>query len=152
MLYGWKGYSKVSKELVCKKTVTFMRGILCFLRRIGYIKEVRMKIENAIIKSMDISIERGFILDCWLHLDYGGLCQGFGGYALYLSKTAKHHNKMSGAGHHIYNIMEIADVDKWENLKGKTIRVKSEDGLIKEIGHIVKDKWYNPSKELKEDK
>jgi hypothetical protein len=45
--------------------------------------------------------------------------------------------------------MEIAGVGKWENIKGKTIRAKCNQGGIEAIGHIVKDDWFNPSDDFK---
>jgi hypothetical protein len=108
-----------------------------------------IEIKNAVIESAILTKgDRGF-LDCWLMLDYGGTGQGFGGYALYLPKSFDHHKLESVAGHHIFRIMEIAGVDTWDKLKGKTIRVKTEgySGPVKAIGHIVKDDWFNPAED-----
>lgn len=110
-------------------------------------------IRNAVIESASISIDRGFMLSAWLALRFGGFGQRFGGYALYLDKTAKHHDKQCNfAGHYIYRILEIAEVENWDDLKGKTIRVKHDDplGQIIGIGHIVKDDWFYPDAEFKE--
>jgi hypothetical protein len=101
-------------------------------------------IKNAVITSASITTgDRGF-LDAWLHLDYGGSGQGFGGYVLYLPKTFAHHNIESVAGHFIFRIMEISGVTNWEDLKGKTIRVDADHGGVSGIGHIVKDDWFYP--------
>ena len=109
------------------------------------IVDTTYRIKNAVIQSAEISIgDRGH-LDCWLHLDFGGTGQGFGGFALYLPKSYTHHSTMSVAGHHIFRILEIADVSYWSDLKGKTIRVEGNWSSIKRIGHIVKDDWYCPS-------
>lgn len=105
-------------------------------------------IKNAIIEAATLDIgERGF-LDCWLTLDYGGSGQGFGGYVLYLPKSFDHHDLLSAAGHFIYRVMEIAGVEKWNQLPGKTIRVLSSHSGIYAIGHIVKEDWFNPSKDF----
>jgi hypothetical protein len=48
--------------------------------------------------------------------------------------------------------MEIAEVNEWSKLKGKTIRVKIVNGFIKEIGHIIKDDWFCPAKDFKNEK
>lgn len=104
----------------------------------------KFEIKNAIINSASITTgDRGF-LDCWLDLDYGGCGQGFGGFALYLPKSFSHHKIMSVAGHHIFRIMEIAGVEKWDQLKGKSIRVDASWGSVKGIGHIIKDDWFYP--------
>jgi len=109
-----------------------------------------IEIKNAIIESAEITdSDRGF-LDCWLQLDYGGTGQGFGGYALYLPKSFKHHKLESVAGHFIWRVMEIAGVSKWKDLKGKTIRVKAEHNKVHAIGHIVKDDWFCPSDDFKD--
>jgi hypothetical protein len=105
--------------------------------------------KNAIIESAKLSKgDRGF-LDCWLYLDYGGAGQGFGGYALYLPKSWDHHKLESVAGHHIFRILEIAGVEDWDQLKGKSIRVKAQHGGVKAIGHIIKEDWFCPEQDYK---
>lgn len=108
-----------------------------------------METKNAIITNATLDTEdRGF-LDCWINLDYGGTSQGFGGYALYLPKSWKHHKMESLAGHFIYRTMEVAGVTKWSDLVGKTVRVRCEHSKVHAIGHIVKDDWFNPSEDFK---
>ena len=102
-------------------------------------------IKNAIIESAKLTGADHGMLSGWLTLDYGGSAQGFGGYALYLPKSYSHHELKSVAGHFIWRCMEIADVSEWSKLPGKAIRVRIDDGLIKGIGHIVKDDWFIPS-------
>lgn len=113
-----------------------------------------MVTKNAIID--DVSIDDGDrgLLTAWLFLDYGGMSQGFGGHALYLSKSYTHHKEQCNyAGHFIYRCMEVAGVSKWKDMKGKTIRVRlTSDGLggkIIGIGHIVKEDWFIPEDEFK---
>lgn len=104
--------------------------------------------KNAIIESASLSTgDRGF-LDCWLTLDYGGSGQGFGGYVLYLPKSYSHHELKSVAGHFIFRVLEIAGVESWDKLKGRTIRVKCEHSKVHAIGHIVRDDWFNPSEDF----
>jgi hypothetical protein len=45
--------------------------------------------------------------------------------------------------------MEIAGVDKWEKMVGKPIRVMTENGLTKKIGHFLKNDWFCPSEDIK---
>lgn len=77
------------------------------------------------------------LLTCFLHLDLGGSNIGFGGYCIdgeYASKWIK-------------EILNIAGVEKWEDLEGKYIRVEKEsgwNGKLVRIGHLLEDKWFNP--------
>jgi hypothetical protein len=106
------------------------------------------EIENAIIESAVITTSDHGLLSVWLNLTFNGSGQGFGGYALYPST---HHSIQSPAGHFIYRCMEIAGVENWHNMPGKTIRVKRNDsyGRIAAIGHIIQDDWFYPKQEMK---
>ena len=107
-----------------------------------------IEIKNAIITSATLtSIDPGS-LDSWIGLDYGGTCQGFGGYILYLSKSFTYHKLESIAGHFIFRCMEVADVTDWSKMKGKSVRVKIENGLISAIGHIIKEDWFCPKEDF----
>ena len=109
------------------------------------------EIKNALIKSVSMSTADHGVLSAWLHLDYGGCCQGFGGYALYLPKDYKH-AMMKGnyAGHFIWRCLEIAGVSEWKDLPGKTIRVKANHSSVEAIGHILKDDWFCPREDFKD--
>lgn len=112
----------------------------------------QLEIKNAVIESATLNTGDRGLLTSWLHLDYGDAGQGFGGFALYLPKSYTHHEIKSYAGHWIFRCMEIAGVESWDKLKGKTIRVKvGEDGLVKAIGHIVKNDWFTPSEDFKKE-
>ena len=110
---------------------------------------------NAVIESVTLSKDDHGLLTSYIGLDYGDSGhQGFGGYALYLPTSFKHGKVDNGfAGHWIWRVMEIAGVGKWDQLKGKTIRVRLDKdgfgGSIVAIGHIVKDDWFNPSVDFK---
>lgn len=107
----------------------------------------QVEIKNAVIESARFDTERG--LSAWLMLDYGGSGQGFGGYMLYLPKDWKYHGGQPNfCGHFIYRCLQIADVDDWSKLRGRTIRVKATFGGVQAIGHIVKDDWFDPKAEF----
>ena len=108
------------------------------------------EIRNAIIESATITKEDYGILTAWIQLEYGSSShQGFGGYALYQPSVAKNYKFRSNAGHFIWRVMEVVGVDRWDNLKGKTVRVKFSLNGIKSIGHIINDNWFTPSEEFK---
>lgn len=114
-----------------------------------YIEEIETR--NAIIENITISSEDHGVLDAWIFLDYGGSGQGFGGYVLYKPESKYNQDfdhQWNFAGHFIWKVMEVAGVTRWENLKGKTIRVKAEQNHIHAIGHIVKDIWFCPAEEF----
>lgn len=105
--------------------------------------------KNAIITAATITSGDYGLLSAWLTLDYGNSGrQGFGGYSLYLPKSFKHHTINGPAGHFIWRVMEIAGVEKWDALVGKTIRVRASHSGVQAIGHIVKDDWFVPSVDL----
>jgi len=101
--------------------------------------------KNAIIESAEITNDDHGLLTAWITLNYGGSGQGFGGYALYLPKAFAHHELLSHAGHFIWRVMEVAGVQKWSQLKGKTVRVRATRSGVDAIGHIVNDDWFCPA-------
>jgi len=118
-----------------------------------------MIIENAKIESTILGYEDHGILTCYLMLDYGGTQQGFGGYGLDGPPPEDKKGHRSGertphivAGFWIQKILNIVGVEKWEDLKGKYIRVAKEDdnwnAAISGIGNILQDKWFYPKKDL----
>lgn len=103
--------------------------------------------KNAVIENAYFDTERG--LSAWLTLDYGGCAQGFGGYLLYAPKGwAAHKDGANYAGHFIYRVLQVAGVEDWARLKGRTVRVRAEHSKVHAIGHIVKDDWFDPAKEF----
>ena len=100
-----------------------------------------METKNAIIESAYLSVADHGQLSAWIYLDYGGSGQGFGGWSLYNPEFPHVPNY---AGLWIWRTLEVAGVGKWENLKGRTIRVRGNLERIEAIGHIIKDLWFEP--------
>lgn len=100
--------------------------------------------KNAVIESAEIKIDGG-CLSAYLYLKYENGNQSFGGWVLYLPESFNHHNLLSHAGHWIWRVMEIAEVNRWEQLEGKTVRVKAEHAKAHAIGHILRDDWFDPA-------
>lgn len=111
-----------------------------------------MMIENGIITDADIKFSGGFILDCWLMLQFEGTGQGFGGYVLggnpfdTTAACARHDRQKNLAADFIGGVMAVAGVESFSELKGKVIRVERETlmGPIIAIGHPINDRWYRP--------
>lgn len=110
------------------------------------------EIKNAVIESATITAGDHGILTAWLDLDYGGSGQGFGGFCLYLPKSFRNREPLAPnvCGHFLWRVMEVAGVGTWDELIGKTIRVKASHARVEAIGHIVEDKWFDPGKEFAE--
>jgi hypothetical protein len=106
-----------------------------------------VELKNAVITGTELNTKEGFLTG-WLFLKYEVFCQNFGGRALYLPASFTHHTVESVAGHWICRVMEIAGVTRWSELPGKAIRVKAAPGNVIEIGHIIKDDWFNPEKDF----
>lgn len=106
------------------------------------------EIKNAIITSTHLGCEDHGIFTCYLHLDYGGSGQGFGGYAL------DKHNGNRGEGSErlgtaygmefIRRILSTLEISQWEKLPGTHVRVVASHEKVLSIGHIIKDRWFSP--------
>ena len=110
-----------------------------------------IKIKNAIIKSTHLGKEDHGIMSATVILDYGGAQQGFGGYSLDAFNEKK--DKRVGGEYgmrFIMELMEAVGVTKWEDLPGTHVRVKCELSKVHEIGHILRDNWFNPEDLSKE--
>jgi hypothetical protein len=80
---------------------------------------------------------RGFSI--WLILDYGGAGQGFGGYT--------HMDSEKGI-QFIKEVLRVVGVSQWEELIGQMCRVRATRHGVRAIGHIMKDEWFTPMKDL----
>jgi hypothetical protein len=105
-----------------------------------------MEIINGKIGSTMLGVEDHGIMSFFLHLEFDGSGQGFGGYALdQWDETKKRRVGTAFGLECIQRILDTVGVEKWEDLKGKYIRVKkaSWSSPITAIGHIIDNKWYD---------
>lgn len=109
------------------------------------------EILNAKITKTKLGGEHGcFTADLLLEGDGWGCA--FGGYCLdhWYSNVGKHHSS-DGYGA-IIELMKTLEVESWEELKGKYVRVEIEGwgGKIIKIGHLFKNKWFSWNDYFKE--
>ena len=105
-------------------------------------------IENALITKVDLSmadhgcfaLEMTLKGDCW-GVVYGGYCLGKG----YLGADDDFFNGSAAGMEYLIRIMDTVGVEKFQDLKGKYVRVatKGLGSSVKIIGNIIKDKWFD---------
>lgn len=100
---------------------------------------------NARIASTMLGVEDHGILTCMLHLECGGVGQGFGGYTFdeYGENDKARHGVAFGM-EFIRRVLKVVGVQKWEDLPGKYIRADADNSKVYRIGHITEDKWFDP--------
>lgn len=102
------------------------------------------EILNAKIADTKLGEDHG-CLTAEIFLEGGGWGCAFGGYCLdhWFAETGEH-SSTDGYGA-IIELMKTLEVESWEALKGKYVRVETEGwgGNITKIGHLIKDKWFS---------
>ena len=106
-----------------------------------------MEIKNAIIKSATIIKDSQGFLKARIFFTTDDCEYQYENNNLYLRRKSAIGNQISFAGHFIWQIMECAGVTKWEYLKGRAVRIKTDDLVVHGIGHIVNESWFNPQDE-----
>lgn len=101
-----------------------------------------MDLRNAQIDTVALGYEDHGLLTCILTLKYGkNLVQGFGGHIL-----MSNDNKGGDFGMlYIKSILDTVGVKRWEDLRGKYVRVQAEKDKVQAIGNILEEKWFNPT-------
>ena len=111
-------------------------------------------IENALIRSVSITMEDHGIITFLINVEgdawgcsVGGYCIGHG----YLNADKDYFDGCGEGIEAMARIMDVVGVSRWEDLKGKYCRIERicEEGIIK-IGHIIKDKWFDIDQFFKE--
>ena len=107
-------------------------------------KIMTTEILNAKITNTKLGEDHG-CLTANLFLEGDGWGCTFGGYCLdhWYSDVGKHHSP-DGYGA-IIELMKTLEVESWEELNGKYVRVEIEGwgGNIIKIGHLLKNKWFS---------
>jgi hypothetical protein len=108
-----------------------------------------MVIENAKITNVSLTMADYCSLVFWITVEGAGWGCNIGGYKIASGMlgakpeefTAEHGSGLVA----MMRIMDAVGVNKWEDLKGKYCRVKTDGwgGTVDEIGNIIKDKWFN---------
>lgn len=116
---------------------------------------IESKIVNAEITGVTISMaDHGcltfdlFIKTAGFDVAIGGYCNGHG----YLDSDYWDSSGTFGVA--LMKIMDTVGVERWEDLKGKHIRIV-DDGWgsrVTKIGHFMKDKWFDLDEFFKENK
>jgi hypothetical protein len=107
------------------------------------------EITNAVISKTMLGREDHGIMTCYLTLDYSGSVQGFGGYSLdEFSPTLDRRVGTKWGMEFIARVLNVVEVENWEDLRGKYVRVKKGGATIDAIGHITKDQWFDPKVDL----
>lgn len=105
------------------------------------------RIENALITNVDLSMADHGCLELAMTLEGGGWGVVYGGYCLgkgYLGADDDFFDGSAAGMEYLMRIMDTVGVEKFQDLKGKYVRVAIKRGdSVKIIGNIVKDKWFD---------
>jgi len=93
-----------------------------------------MEARNGKIKSTFLGIEDHGMLTYFLNIEGESWGQGFGGHACGGKTFLPESIRM---------LLEALEVDSWEELKGKYVRVEGGTDKLHRIGHITKNQWYD---------
>lgn len=110
------------------------------------------KIENARIANADLSMEDHGCLTFNMELNGGGWGCVYGGYCIGKGYLGARESEGSAKGNeYIMRIMDTVGVSKFSDLEGKYIRVatKGLGSVVKIIGNIIKDQWFDPEQFFK---
>ena len=104
-------------------------------------------IKNALITNVDLSMADHGCLTLAMMLEGGGWGVVYGGYCLgkgYLGADDDFFDGSAAGMEYLIRIMDIVGVEKFQDLKGKYVRVATKRGdPVKIIGNIINDKWFD---------
>lgn len=101
---------------------------------------------NAKITETKLGEDYGY-LTAYIYVKGNGWGGSMGGYCLDgWCNEAGGYSSSDGYGA-IIELMKTLEVNKWEDLKGKYVRVHvNEHNMIDKVGHLMKDKWFSFTK------
>lgn len=105
-----------------------------------------MEIKNAQITGTMLGREDHGIFTFMIYVKFDGCSCGVGGYALdYYNEEFGERVYSAKSLEAVSKLLDVVGVDKWEDLKGKYIRVKDNGwgSTIDEIGNLMENKWFN---------
>lgn len=110
--------------------------------------EAGYSIENALITNVDLSMADHGCITLAMTLEGGGWGVVYGGYCLgkgYLGADDDFFDGSAAGMEYLIRIMDTVGVEKFQDLKGKYVRVanKGWGSSVKIIGNIIKDKWFD---------
>ena len=110
--------------------------------------EAGYSIENALITNVDLSMADHGCLTLAMTLEGSGWGVVYGGYCLgkgYLGAADDFFDGSAAGMEYLMRIMDTVGVEKFQDLKGKYVRVanKRQGSSVKIIGNIIKDKWFD---------
>ena len=104
------------------------------------------EIENALITNVSLTMADNGCITYWITLSGDGWGVNFGGICLGKGyRCAKEFSAIGEGLEAMMRIMDTVGVERWEDLKGRYVRVVN-PGLGKSvdtIGNIIKEKWFN---------
>lgn len=105
------------------------------------------RIENALITNVDLSMADHGCLTLAMTLEGGGWGVVYGGYCLgkgYLGADDDFFDGSASGMEYLMRIMDTVGVEKFQDLKGKYVRVATKCcDTVKIIGNTIKDKWFD---------
>ena len=110
--------------------------------------ESAYSIENALITNVDLSMADHGCLTLAMTLEGSGWGVVYGGYCLgkgYLGADDDFFDGSAAGMEYLIRIMDTVGVEKFQDLKGKYVRVanKGWGSSVKIIGNSIKDKWFD---------
>ena len=102
-------------------------------------------IYNAKIQDAKLVFEDHGCLVLNLYLIHSCGHQAFGVINL-MNRATKQFERNGGnvAGWYIKRVFDVCEVNSFDELVGKTVRIKEKNGLITAIGNIITDDWFEP--------